>query len=70
MSFPLWVVTVQREALGDQYVSAEGSLKFFSALKAANVPAEMHIFDEGGHGFDSARQRQARRSLAGSLPAG
>lgn len=38
-------------AADDQSVPVEGSLKLFSALKAANVPAEMHIFDEGGHGF-------------------
>lgn len=38
-------------AADDQSVPVAGSLSLFSALKAANVPAEMHIFDEGGHGF-------------------
>ena len=38
-------------AADDQSVPVAGSLSFFSALKAANVPVEMHIFDEGGHGF-------------------
>src|SRR5205814_94218 len=38
-------------AADDGAVPVERSLTFFSALKAANVPVEMHIFDEGGHGF-------------------
>ena len=38
-------------AADDRSVPVEGSLKFFAALQAAQVPVEMHIFDEGGHGF-------------------
>ncbi len=38
-------------AADDPFVSVNLSLGMFSALKAANVPAEMHIFDAGGHGF-------------------
>jgi len=38
-------------AADDPHVSVDLSLKMFAALKAANVPAEMHIFGEGGHGF-------------------
>jgi acetyl esterase/lipase len=38
-------------AADDGSVSVDLSLKLFSALKAANVPAEMHVFGEGGHGF-------------------
>jgi acetyl esterase/lipase len=38
-------------AADDAAVSVDLSLRMFSALKAANVPAEMHIFSAGGHGF-------------------
>jgi acetyl esterase/lipase len=38
-------------AADDASVSVDLSLRMFSALKAANVPAEMHIFSAGGHGF-------------------
>lgn len=38
-------------AADDASVSADLSLRMFSALKAANVPAEMHVFSAGGHGF-------------------
>jgi len=39
------------QAADDKNVPFETSLKIFSALKAANVPAELHVFGEGGHGF-------------------
>jgi len=35
----------------DRGVVPENSLAFYSALRKANVPAEMHIFLKGGHGF-------------------
>lgn len=38
-------------AADDTSVAVDPSLRLFAALKAANVPAEMHIFDAGGHGF-------------------
>jgi acetyl esterase/lipase len=38
-------------AADDNTVSVNLSLNAFAALKAAKVPAEMHIFEEGGHGF-------------------
>lgn len=38
-------------AADDASVSVDLSLRMFSALKAANVPAEMHVFSAGGHGF-------------------
>lgn len=40
----------------DDAVPVENSLLYFSALKAAGVPAEMHIYPEGGHGY-GMRQR-------------
>jgi acetyl esterase/lipase/mannose-6-phosphate isomerase-like protein (cupin superfamily) len=38
-------------AADDASVPVENSLLFFSALKATNVPAALHIFETGGHGF-------------------
>jgi len=38
-------------ATDDLSVPVENSLGMFTALKAKNVPVEMHIFQTGGHGF-------------------
>jgi acetyl esterase/lipase len=38
-------------AADDPTVPVTNSLDMFRALKAANVPCEMHIYQEGGHGF-------------------
>lgn len=38
-------------AADDKAVPVENSLMMFSALKARAIPTEMHIFEEGGHGF-------------------
>jgi acetyl esterase/lipase/lysophospholipase L1-like esterase len=38
-------------AADDNTISVNISLNAFAALKAAKVPAEMHIFEEGAHGF-------------------
>jgi acetyl esterase/lipase len=35
----------------DDSVPVENSLFFFRALKAAKIPAEMHIYPTGGHGY-------------------
>lgn len=35
----------------DDVVPVENSLAMYSALRAKRIPAEMHIFEEGGHGF-------------------
>ena len=35
----------------DNAVPPRNSIEFYSALKRNNVPAEMHIFQQGGHGF-------------------
>ena len=35
----------------DGYLSPENSLLMFLALKKEKVPAEMHIYASGGHGF-------------------
>jgi acetyl esterase/lipase len=38
-------------AIDDESVPVENSLQLLSALKAAKVRAEAHLFQEGGHGF-------------------
>jgi len=38
-------------AYDDKAVPVENSMMMFQALRAHNVPAEMHIFPAGGHGF-------------------
>lgn len=38
-------------AVDDTAVPIENSLNLLSALRAAKVPAEAHLFQEGGHGF-------------------
>lgn len=35
----------------DDPVHVENSLVYYRAVKDANVPAEMHIFSKGGHGY-------------------
>jgi acetyl esterase/lipase len=40
----------------DKGVSSEQSIAFYLALRAAKVPAELHIYAKGGHGF-GARAR-------------
>ena len=35
----------------DSDVPLENTLEMFAALRRARVPAEMHIFEKGGHGF-------------------
>lgn len=35
----------------DNVVPPRNSIEFYSALKKFNIPAEMHIFRSGGHGF-------------------
>ncbi len=35
----------------DKAVPPENSIAFYLALRKANVPAEMHIYEKGGHGF-------------------
>ncbi len=35
----------------DKVVPPENSISFYLALRKAGVPAEMHIYEKGGHGF-------------------
>lgn len=36
---------------GDDHIPAEGSVAMFLALRQAKVPAELHVYTAGGHGF-------------------
>lgn len=46
--------TLLIHATDDKGVPVENSLYFYQALKDNNVPAEMHIYPYGGHGFGLA----------------
>ncbi len=41
----------------DKAVPSENSVSFYLALRKAGVPAEMHIFREGGHGFGIGKNK-------------
>lgn len=43
--------TFLAHAYDDQVVPVENSIAMFRALRAAHVPAELHVFDKGGHGI-------------------
>ena len=43
----------------DQGVPAENSIAFYLALRRANVPAEMHVFLKGPHGFGLGQKHGA-----------
>lgn len=45
-------------ASDDKVVPVENSIVYYQALINNNVPAEMHIFPEGGHGFGLASKRK------------
>lgn len=42
-------------AADDPVVAPENALEMFAALKNARVPAELHMFEQGGHGFGMGR---------------
>lgn len=48
---PVFLVHAADDPLGP-----ENSVEFFQALKRAGVPAELHIYQEGGHGFGMLRR--------------
>ncbi len=41
-------------ASDDKGVPVENSIVFYKALLKYNIPATMHIYDHGGHGFGMA----------------
>jgi dipeptidyl aminopeptidase/acylaminoacyl peptidase len=42
-------------ASDDEGVLVKNSLLFYEALVAHNVPAELHVYEVGGHGFGMLR---------------
>lgn len=46
--------TFLAHATDDKGVPVENSLMFYQALKDHNIPAEMHLYPKGGHGFGLA----------------
>ena len=51
MDWSGWPPVFLVHAIDDGAVPVENSLQLLSALRAAGVPAEAHLFQEGGHGF-------------------
>ncbi len=49
----------------DKTVPPENSVNFYMALRKANVPAEMHIYQNGGHGFGLGKEKSAASSWPG-----
>ncbi|MDE2181626.1 MAG: alpha/beta hydrolase [Alphaproteobacteria bacterium] len=45
---PTWLCLADDD---DTVPPVENGMAMFAALRAANVPAEMHVFQQGGHGF-------------------
>lgn len=45
------------QAENDPVDSIENSLVYYIALKNAGVPAEMHLYAEGGHAFGQRRTK-------------
>jgi len=43
----------------DKAVPVENSLRYYRALVEHDVPASLHIYDAGGHGFGSGKQMDA-----------
>jgi acetyl esterase/lipase len=48
--------TFMVHASDDQGVPAKNSLLFYEALLAHGVPAELHLYEVGGHGFGMFQQ--------------
>jgi acetyl esterase/lipase len=50
-------------AKDDKNVMAENSIRFYKNLKKHNVPAELYLFEEGGHGFGLINPEEDERWL-------
>lgn len=48
---------------------ADNAGRFFSALRAVKVPAEMHIYSSGGHGFGIQKTTKTSAAWPGALVA-
>lgn len=45
----------------------QNAVRFFTALRAAKVPAELHIYSSGGHGFGIAKTGKPSDAWTGAL---
>jgi acetyl esterase/lipase len=54
--------TFLAHAYDDKTVDVELSVRFFSALHKAGIPAELHVYATGGHGFG---MRKSEKTAAG-----
>jgi len=48
---------------------AENAARFFAALRAAKIPAELHIYSSGGHGFGIQKSGKTSAAWTGALVA-
>ncbi|MCM4157225.1 family 43 glycosylhydrolase [Gramella sp. AN32] len=48
-------------ATDDHAVPIENSINYYLAARAAGVPAELHAYEDGGHGFGMGRQLTANQ---------
>ena len=56
--------TILFHAADDSAVPIENSLRFYRALLEHKVPAELHAYEEGGHGFGMLKRGLPGRRLA------
>jgi acetyl esterase/lipase len=49
--------------------AADNAGRFYAALKAAKVPAELHIYSSGGHGFGIVQSGKTSAAWPGALAA-
>lgn len=55
-------------AADDNVVPMENSILMFQSLRRANVPAALHVFDRGGHGFGLSPQQDSSDPSASFWP--
>jgi acetyl esterase/lipase len=53
----------------DPVVPVENSLRFYEALRRVGVPAELHVYEQGGHGVGLAKNDPVLRSWPSLLGA-
>ncbi|MDA0327039.1 MAG: alpha/beta hydrolase, partial [Bacteroidetes bacterium] len=54
-------------ASNDRAVHAENSIMYYKALLEKNVPAALHIWEDGGHGFGLHREKGSVKSWPNSV---
>lgn len=54
--------TFMAQNADDPIAAIDNSLIMFDALRHAKVPAEMHVFEKGGHGFGMGREDSTDRA--------